>query len=63
MTNLKCKGNETTIEDCDYRKFDSDSRNKAAGVECYGKEVFYELSTSKYFISKFIRIKKNALIQ
>ena len=62
MTNIRCRGNETTIEDCDYRKFDSDSRNKAAGVECYGKGVYYELSTSKYLISKCIRINKNELL-
>ena len=46
MTNLRCRGNETTIEDCDYRKFDRDSRNKAAGVECHGKGAYYELSIS-----------------
>ena len=41
MTNVECKGNESSIEDCDYRKFDSESINNLASVECYGKITKY----------------------
>ena len=54
MTDLRCRGNETNIEDCSYRKFDMDSRNHAAGVECHGKGAYHKLSTSKHLIIQFL---------
>ena len=54
MTDLRCRGNETNIEDCSYRKFDMDSRIQAAGVECHGKRAGHKLSTLRYLIIQFL---------
>ena len=42
MTNVRCKGNESSIEDCDYRKLDSESINNIAALECNGKITKYD---------------------
>ena len=37
ITDVRCNGTESLIEDCKHRKFDLNAQNQLAGVECIGK--------------------------
>ena len=54
MNFINCTGNETTIEDCDHRKFDWVSSYIPAGVACIDNGIEYDIELrNNLIVQKF----------